>query len=156
MDAIDRQILDLLRRNARMPVSEIGRRVGLSSAPVARRIEKLESTGVIRGYVAVIDDAAVGEIDAFTEIRLAGDTATEKIEEIARRVPEVQQYYTIAGDPDALVRFRVRNVEHLQQVVNAIRRTGIVAGTKTLMVMSAWDRTHSVDDETAGSSPAHD
>ncbi|SKB06025.1 Lrp/AsnC family transcriptional regulator [Aeromicrobium choanae] len=156
MDAIDRQILDLLRRSARMPVSEIGRRVGLSSAPVARRIEKLENTGVIRGYVAVIDDAAVGEIDAFTEIRLTGDTATEKIEEIARRVPEVQQYYTIAGDPDALVRFRVRNVEHLQQVVNAIRRTGIVAGTKTLMVMSAWDRTHLVDDDHSRSSPARD
>lgn len=156
MDAIDRQILDLLRRNARMPVSEIGRRVGLSSAPVARRIEKLESTGVIRGYVAVIDDATVGEIDAFTEIRLTGDTDTARIEEIARRVPEVQQYYTIAGDPDALVRFRVRNVEHLQQVVNAIRRTGIVAGTKTLMVMSAWDRTHLVDDDPSRSSPARD
>lgn len=156
MDAIDRQILDLLRRSARMPVSEIGRRVGLSSAPVARRIEKLENAGVIRGYVAVIDDAAVGEIDAFTEIRLTGDTATEKIEEIARHVPEVQQYYTIAGDPDALVRFRVRNVEHLQQVVNAIRRTGIVAGTKTLMVMSAWDRTHLVDDDPTRSSLAHD
>lgn len=147
MDAIDRQILDLLRQNARMPVSEIGRRVGLSGAPVARRIEKLEHTGVIKGYTAVISDAAVGEIDAFTEIRLTGDTATEKIEEIVRHVPEVQQYYTIAGDPDALVRFRVRNVEHLQQVVNAIRRTGIVAGTKTLMVMSAWDRTHLVDDD---------
>ena len=145
LDEIDRQILDLLRTNARMPVSEIARRVGLSGAPVARRIDRLESDGVIQGYVTLVSDAAVGELDAFTEIRLAGDTDTREIEEIARQVPEVQQYYTIAGDPDALVRFRVRDVEHLQQVVNAIRRTGIVAGTKTLIVMSTWDRTRAVD-----------
>ena len=145
LDAIDRQILDLLRINARMPVSEIARRVGLSGAPVSRRIERMESEGVIQGYVAIVSDAAVGELDAFTEIRLTGDTDTREIEEIARQVPEVQQYYTIAGDPDALVRFRVRDVEHLQKVVNAIRRTGIVAGTKTLIVMSTWDRTRVVD-----------
>ncbi|SPT51697.1 MULTISPECIES: Lrp/AsnC family transcriptional regulator [Actinomadura] len=141
MDAIDREIMNLLRSNARMPVSEIARRVGLSGAPVSRRIERLESAGVIQGYVAIVNEAAAGGLDAFTEIRLTGDTDTREIEAIARQVPEVQQYYTIAGDPDALVRFRVRNVEHLQQVVNAIRRTGIVAGTKTLIVMSAWDRT---------------
>ncbi|SFP83663.1 Lrp/AsnC family transcriptional regulator, leucine-responsive regulatory protein [Actinomadura madurae] len=141
MDAIDREIMNHLRSNARMPVSEIARRVGLSGAPVSRRIERLESAGVIQGYVAIVNEAAAGGLDAFTEIRLTGDTDTREIEAIARQVPEVQQYYTIAGDPDALVRFRVRNVEHLQQVVNAIRRTGIVAGTKTLIVMSAWDRT---------------
>ena len=140
MDAIDEQIIHALRTHARMPISEIARRVGLSSAPVARRIERLEATGVIRGYVTVIDDVAAGELEAFTEIRLIGDTDTGKIEEIARQVPEVQQYFTIAGDPDALVRFRVQNVDHLQRVVNAIRRTGVVAGTKTLIVMASWDR----------------
>lgn len=140
MDAIDRQVVELLRTSARMPVSEIARRVGLSSAPVARRIERLEAEGVIQGYVAVINDAVVGDLDAFTEIRLTGGTDTREIEEIARQVPEVQQYFTIAGDPDALVRIRVQSVDHLQRVVNAIRRTGIVAGTKTLIVMAAWDR----------------
>ena len=145
LDRIDRQILDLLRANARMPASEIARRVGLSGAPVSRRIERLESTGIIKGYIALVADAAVGGLDAFTEIRLNGGTDTTEIEAIARQVPEVQQYHTIAGDPDALVHFRVRDVEHLQQVVNAIRRTGIVAGTKTLIVMSSWDRAHIVE-----------
>lgn len=140
MDDVDRQIIDLLRNNGRLSVSEIARRVGLSSAPVGRRIERLEQTGVIKGYVAVINEAAAEGIEAFTEIRLTGSTDTQQIEEIARRVPEVQQYFTVSGDPDALVRFRVRNVDHLQQVVNSIRRTGLVAGTKTLIVMSSWDR----------------
>jgi Lrp/AsnC family transcriptional regulator, leucine-responsive regulatory protein len=141
VDAVDRQIIDLLRTNARMPISEIARQVGLSGAPVARRIERLETEGIIQGYVAIVSEADLGDLEAFTEIRLNGDTHTREIEEIARRVPEVQQYYTIAGDPDGLLRFRVRNVEHLQAVVNAIRQTGIVSGTKTLIVMSAWDRT---------------
>lgn len=152
LDDIDRKIVALLRRNARLPTSEIAREVGLTSAPVGRRIERLERDGVIRGYVALIDEAELGELEAFTEIRVTGDTDTRRIEEIARQVPEVLQYYTIAGDPDALVRFRVRNVEHLQQVVNAIRRTGIVAGTKTLMVIASWDRAQ----ESAASSATGD
>jgi Lrp/AsnC family transcriptional regulator, leucine-responsive regulatory protein len=140
VDDIDRQLVDLLRTDARMPFSDLARRVGLSTAPVSRRVARLEAEGVIKGYVAVVDDAATGEIDAFTEVRLTGSTDTRQIEEIARQVPEVQQYFTISGDPDALLRFRVRNVEHLQNVVNAIRATGLVAGTKTLIVMSSWDR----------------
>ncbi|MBK0867736.1 Lrp/AsnC family transcriptional regulator [Saccharopolyspora sp. HNM0986] len=140
MDDTDRRIVEILRTRARTPVSEIGRQVGLSGAPVSRRIERLERDGVLKGYVAITDDAAVGELDAFTEIRLTGATDTAEIEQIAKQVPEVQQYFTTSGDPDALVRFRVRNVDDLQRVVNAIRRTGKVAGTKTLIVMASWDR----------------
>lgn len=145
MDEIDRQIIAALRENARMSVSDIARRVGLSSAPVARRIERLETSGVIRGYVAIVDDASAGELDAFTEIRLKSGTEARDFEEIAKQVPEIQQYYTIAGDPDGLVRFRVRNVDHLQQVVNKIRKTPIVDGTKTLIVMSVWDRSREIE-----------
>ncbi|MFI7589894.1 Lrp/AsnC family transcriptional regulator [Spongisporangium articulatum] len=140
MDPTDRHILDILRVNARTPVSEIARRVGLSSAPVARRIERLERQGVIKGYVAIVDDTATGDLDAFTEIRLAAGVDTRRIEEIARQVPEVVQYFAIAGDPDALLRFRVPSVDDLQRVVNAIRRTGVVTSTKTLIVMGEWDR----------------
>ena len=141
MDEVDRRIVSLLRRNARMPASEIARSVGLSGASVARRIERLEADGTIRGYVAIVNDAQAGELEAFTEIRLRSGVEAREFEEIAERMPEIQQYYTVAGDPDGLVRFRARNLDHLQQVVNAIRKTPIVAGTKTLIVMSVWDRT---------------
>jgi len=140
MDAIDRRIIGLLRGNARMPVSDIARCVGLSSAPVARRIERLERSGVIRGYVTIVDDASLGALEAFTEIRLTGATETAELEQIVRAMPEVQQYFTISGDPDAIVRIRVDSVDHLQKVVNAMRRTGKVSGTKTLIVLSSWDR----------------
>lgn len=140
MDEVDRQIIDLLRENARMPASEIARQIGLSGASVARRIERLEANGTIRGYVTVIDDAKAGELEAFTEIRLRSGVEASEFEAIAASMPEIQQYYMIAGDPDGLVRFRARDLNHLQQVVNAIRKTPIVAGTKTLIAMASWER----------------
>ena len=139
-DAVDRQILGLLRRNARLPVSEIARAVNLSPAPVSRRIERLEAAGVIRGYTALIDDQKTGGLEAFTEIRLTGSTETGELAAMVRDVPEVAEFFTIAGDPDALLRIRVDDADHLQRVVNALRRTGKVAGTKTLIVMYGWNR----------------
>ena len=140
LDEIDRQLLEMLRRNARAPVSELARAVQLSPAPVSRRIDRLERAGVIRGYVTVIDDQAAGDLYAFTEIRLTGDTETGVLEEVLRDMSEVQNFFTVAGDPDVLVRLRVRDVDHLQRVVNRIRRTGRALGTKTLIVMYDWTR----------------
>lgn len=140
MDEIDRQIVAILRRNARAAVADIAREVGLSSAPVSRRIERLESDGVILGYTAVVDDSLVGSLEAYTEVRLSGGVETGELGEILRAVPEVQEFFTIAGDPDALVRIRVADVDHLQRVVNAMRRTGKLTGTKTLIVMNSWSR----------------
>lgn len=140
MDAVDSEILSILEANARTPVSEIARQVNLSAAPVARRIDRLEREGVIRGYVALVDRASAGQLEAFTEIRLSGATDTAELGEIVRDVPEVREFFTIAGDPDALVRILVSDVDHLQRVVNAMRRTGKITGSKTLIVMKSWER----------------
>jgi Lrp/AsnC family leucine-responsive transcriptional regulator len=140
LDQVDHQILDILRRDARAPISDIARAVSLSSAPVTRRIQRLERLGVIRGYVTLIDDQLSGNLEAFTEIRLGGATETGELAEILKGIPEVQDFFTIAGDPDALVRIRVDDVDHLQRVVNAMRRTGKLTGTKTLIVMYQWSR----------------
>src|SRR5689334_8391890 len=131
LDPVDHEIIELLRKNARTAVSQIAQRVGLSTGPVSRRIARLEKTGVIKGYVAVVDEQVVGGIDAFTEVRLFGSIDTSEIEAIAEEHPEIKEMYTISGDPDALIRCRVDNVDHLQRVVNAIRRSGKVSGTKT-------------------------
>ncbi|MFI5429318.1 Lrp/AsnC family transcriptional regulator [Aeromicrobium sp. UC242_57] len=140
MDLVDEEILSILTANARTPISEIARRVNLSAAPVARRVERLERSGTIRGYVAVVDQGRANQLEAFTEIRLTGATDTSELRDIVKDIPEVQQFFTIAGDPDALVRIVVSDVDHLQRVVNAMRRTGKVTGTKTLIVMNSWDR----------------
>ncbi|MHA7268806.1 Lrp/AsnC family transcriptional regulator [Arthrobacter sp. HLT1-20] len=140
MDTTDTEILELLRGDARMPVREIAKRVGLSPAPVSRRIDKLEKSGVIRGYATLIDEGRSGALEAFTEVRLNGSTETSELSLILENVPEAQQYFTIAGDPDVLIHFRVKDVNDLQRVVNNMRRTGMIAGSKTLIVMASWQR----------------
>jgi Lrp/AsnC family leucine-responsive transcriptional regulator len=141
IDEIDRDILDLLREDARRTISDIAARVNLSPAPVKRRIDRLERLGVIGGYTVLLNHGKIGpSIDAFTELRFAGDADVDEILATITELPEVREVFTIAGDPDALIRIRVDDVEHLKHVVNTLRRSGRVTGTKTLMVLDRWSR----------------
>ena len=141
IDDTDRAILDLLREDARRTVSDIAEHVNLSPAPVKRRIDRLERIGVIAGYTVVLDHGKVGpSIEAYTELRFAGDTDVDDILNSASELPEVLEVFAIAGDPDALIRMRVEDIEHLQRVVNELRRSGNVTGTKTLIVLGHWTR----------------
>lgn len=141
MDTIDERILTILRRNARASLREIADQVNLSPAPVKRRIERLERSGVIIGYRAVVDYGRHPSLfEAFTEIRIPGNADIEVVLQEIQRIPEVEQVFAIAGDPDALVRIRADHMEHLQQVVNQLRKTGLAQGTKTMIVMQSWQR----------------
>lgn len=141
IDALDHQILELLREDARRTIADIATHVNLSSAPVKRRIDRLRELGVISGYTVVLDHSLIGpSIDAFTELRFAGDADIDEILRAVEQIPEIREVFTMAGDPDALLRIRVDDVEHLKRVVNRLRRTGRVTGTKTLMVLDHWSR----------------
>jgi DNA-binding Lrp family transcriptional regulator len=141
LDDVDRRILLLLEQDGRRTVTDIAAQVNLSPAPVKRRIDRLEQGGVILGYTAIVDPAAIGRsVAAYVELRFAGNTDVEEIIAGAQAVPEVEEVSTIAGDPDALVRVRVEGVDHLQAVINRLRRLGYVTGTKTLMVLGTWRR----------------
>jgi Lrp/AsnC family leucine-responsive transcriptional regulator len=138
VDGSDLEILEMLRRNARRTLADIAAQTGLSSAAVKRRIARLERLGVIRGYTTEVDHARLGRpIEAFTELRFAGDTRVADIKGVVSDLPEVQAIYTMAGDPDALVRIRVRDVGDLTRVIDLIRRRGKITGTKTMIVLDA-------------------
>lgn len=152
IDDVDRELLEALERNSRRKLADLGEQVGLSAPAVKRRIDRLERLGVITGYTAVVDHAKLGwALDAFAELRMVGNAQLQGIEDAARKIPEVQQVFTTAGDPDALVRLRVRDVAHLRRTVDRLRRTGRVTGTKTLLVLSDWTRAdRSTDPRPAG------
>lgn len=136
LDGTDLEIIDLLRADARRTLADIAARVGLSAPAVKRRIARLERIRVITGYTAQIDHGKLGRpIEAFSELRFAGDTKVTDIKGVADGLPEVQALYTTAGDPDALVRIRVRDLADLTRVIDQLRRSGRVTGTKTLMVL---------------------
>jgi Lrp/AsnC family leucine-responsive transcriptional regulator len=138
LDATDRAILDLLAENARRTFGDIGGRVGLSAPATKRRVDRLEEAGVILGYTLNLDYAKVGRpLEAFLELRFDGTARVDTIATIADDIPEVQEVFTIAGDPDALAWLRVRDVTDLKRVIDRLRGTGVITGTKTLMVLGA-------------------
>lgn len=141
IDSVDRAILELLVEDGRRTMTEIAERVSLSPSAVKRRVDRLERVGVIAGYTVTLDHGKLGSsFEAFVELRFAGDVKVEAITMAATSVPEALEVFTVAGDPDALVRVRVTNVQHLRDVIDRLRRTGAVIGTKTLMVLGAWRR----------------
>jgi Lrp/AsnC family transcriptional regulator, leucine-responsive regulatory protein len=141
MDDLDHRLLELLQEDGRRTYSDMAGVVGLSVAAVKRRVDRMQEDGVITGFTVQVDHRRLGwGVEAFTELRYAGTTGIKDIVATATTVPEVQAVYTIAGDPDALVHVRVRDVPHLQQVIDRLRNAGPIAGTKTLLVLGAWNR----------------
>jgi Lrp/AsnC family leucine-responsive transcriptional regulator len=136
LDGTDREIVELLLKEGRRTLSDIGKVVGLSAPAVKRRVARLIEVGVITGFTATVDHEKLGRpIEAFTELRFAGKTKVADIAGIARDLPEVEAVHTTAGDPDALVHLRVRDVADLTRVIDLLRRSGRVTGTKTLIVL---------------------
>ncbi len=141
LDDIDSQIVVLLRENARRTNRDIARRIGLTAAPVKRRIERLERSGVIEGYTVRIGTRALGPgLEAVVQLRVEGNMDLGTILRFTSDIPEVSEVLTLAGDPDAVIRVRAENIEELQRVVNRIRTASQVTGTRTLVVLGTWSR----------------
>src|SRR5215831_14716579 len=82
-----------------------------------RILDLLEETGVIRRYTAELDHGALGGyLEAFTELRFAPGTQVDEIDGAVRELPELVESFTLAGEPDALIRLRVADVDHLKRV----------------------------------------
>ena len=113
MDAIDRKILAVLQENAALSVAEIGSRVGLSSTPCWKRIQRLESEGVIQKRVALVDQDRIGlGVTIFVSIE-TGDHSQEWLDRFAQVVgamPEVMEFYRMAGDVDYMLRVVVPDI----------------------------------------------
>src|SRR4051812_40720430 len=113
MDAIDRKILKVLQQDASLSVAEIGQRVGLSSTPCWKRMQRLEAEGVIVGRVALIDQNKIGlGVTVFVAIE-TGDHShawLTQFAEVVSAMPEVLEFYRMAGDVDYMLRVVVEDM----------------------------------------------
>jgi Lrp/AsnC family transcriptional regulator len=113
MDAIDRKILAVVQEDASLSVAEIGQRVGLSSTPCWKRLQRLEAEGVIMRRVALIDPEKIGlGITVFVSIE-TGDHSQDWLKKFAETVgamPEVMEFYRMAGDVDYMLRVVVPDI----------------------------------------------
>jgi Lrp/AsnC family transcriptional regulator len=113
MDATDRKILALLQEDASLSVAEIGSRVGLSSTPCWKRIQRLEASGVLIKRVALVDQDKLGlGVTVFVSIE-TGDHSQDWLDRFAQEVgsmPEVMEFYRMAGDVDYMLRVVVTDI----------------------------------------------
>ena len=113
MDAIDRKILAVVQGDASLSVAEIGQRVGLSSTPCWKRLQRLEAEGVITGRVALVDPDKIG-LGVTVFVSIETDDHSEQwlknFAEVVGAMPEVMEFYRMAGDVDYMLRVVVPDI----------------------------------------------
>jgi Lrp/AsnC family transcriptional regulator, leucine-responsive regulatory protein len=144
IDAVDQQLIDLLRANGRASYAELARQVGLSSPAVTERVAKLEASGVITGYRAVVDPPKVG-LDVTALIGVIESDAVDElgVEEAMRAMPQVEDCWRVAGSEGYVLKVRVRDIPALEATIGALNRIRGVARTRTTVVLSTkWEGRH--------------
>jgi len=134
LDEIDRRLLEELSADGRLTMAELGRRISLSPPAVAERVQRLERTGVITGYQAVVDPKAIGyPIAAVVRVRPAS-RQLQKIPEIARATPEVVECYRITGEDCFFLKLHLHSMDDLEEILD---RFVVYGQTTTSIIHSA-------------------
>ena len=113
MDRLDKKILRLLQEDATLAVADVAKRVGLSTTPCWRRIQKLEEEGVIRRRMAILDPVKVNaRVTVFVSIRTNSHSNEwlKRFSEVIGEFPEVMEFYRMSGDVDYLLRVVVPDI----------------------------------------------
>ncbi len=120
LDKIDRHILRILQQEGRLSMKDLGERVGLSVTPCIERVKRMERDGVISGYYARVDPAALGaKLLVFVEITLNQKSATafEQFRREVLRIPEVQECHLVSGDFDYLIKARIHEMAEYRKLL---------------------------------------
>jgi len=137
MDATDREIVALLRENARRSYQDIGRHVHLSAPAVKRRVDRLEADGVILGYTAIVDPPVFGwHAEAFVDLYCEGKMPGEAIKRAVQQEPGVVAAHTVAGEASALLHVMAQDTKDLEQTLERIRAADGITRTVTEVVLS--------------------
>jgi len=134
LDPTDRRILEELTADARLTLAELGRRVNLSPPAARERVQRLERTGVIKGYHAEIDPAALGyPLTAIVRVRPAA-RQLPRIQELAASIPEVSECHRITGEDCFFLKIHLRSLDELDGVLDQFL---VYGQTTTSLVQSS-------------------
>ncbi|MGC9220722.1 MAG: Lrp/AsnC family transcriptional regulator [Solirubrobacteraceae bacterium] len=135
LDATDFHILNALVADGRMSFADLGKEVGLSPHGAADRVRRLERSGVISGFTALVNLANVGRsLNAFIDVALVSTTPSEQFEKTILAMPAVQEVTFVTGRFDYHVKVACRGADDLDQTVRAIRSEGM-ARTETRIIL---------------------
>ena len=117
IDAVNLRILEELQRDPRLTMSELGRRIGMSSPAITERVRRLEESGVIRGYRLDLNPVALGlPIAAYIRIR-PDPGQLPRIAELAQQIPEVVECHHITGAGDFLLKVITKDIASYQELI---------------------------------------
>ena len=134
----DARILDVLQRDGRRSYADLGADVGMTGPSAHERVKKLEARGVIQGYAALVDPAAIGyDILAFSWITQAPGTTSADLTDAFAGIPEIEECHHITGEADYLIKVRARNTRDLERVLRQVQATPNVFQTETDVVFSS-------------------
>lgn len=137
MDATDRAVVEALRLDGRQSFAELARAVRLSSSAVHDRVTKLETSGVISGYRAVVDPGQVGlGVTALIGVQPGEYGRDDDIAAQLDAMPEVESCYSVAGEEAFIVLVRVASVDDLHSYLGRLRSISGVARTRTTVVLN--------------------
>ncbi|MDB6453694.1 Lrp/AsnC family transcriptional regulator [Falsirhodobacter sp. 20TX0035] len=120
LDATDRKILAEFAANARIPIAELARKVGLSKTPVALRVRQMEEAGLITGYRVILSPMKLGLTHVtYVEINMTDtrEPALQAFNTAVRAIPEVEECYMIAGGYDYLLKVRSRDMADFRRIM---------------------------------------
>ncbi len=135
LDDTDRQILQVLRNNARETIKGIASQTNLARSTIRHRLQKLEEDKVITGYRVELKNASTSGFGAFLFLNLKQTPATALIAEISS-FPEVIRCYSLAGEPDLLIEIQTETPEALNEIRNKLSGNPIVSDLKTSLVLN--------------------
>jgi Lrp/AsnC family transcriptional regulator, leucine-responsive regulatory protein len=136
MESMDEQIVKLLTRDGRMSYTDVGREAGLSTSAAQQRVRRLEQRGVITGYRAVVDPAALDKmLTAFVQLRALDPTTDDQIPEKIAPLPAVVSCYSVAGQASHILVVQVGTPLELEALLTQIRQVAQVS-TETTLVLS--------------------
>lgn len=141
LDGFDRAILTTLAEEGRISIADLARRIGLSKSPTQARLRKLEKTGAIRGYRAILDPIQLGlDHVAFVEVKMnnTSEPALAKFNTAATDIPEIEQVHLIAGNFDYLLKVRTADMRSYRRVLaEKVSTLPGIAFTSTYVAMEA-------------------
>ena len=139
LDKIDLKILKLLQQNARIPMTELAEKVGLSTTPVTERVKRLERDNIISGYHARLNPHAVGQsLLVFVEIKLRSKSGNifEDFRREVTRMPQILECHLVSGEYDYLIKVRLPDMSAYRDMLgNILLQLPAAAESRSYVVM---------------------
>ena len=145
MDFIDVKILEVLRENARVSISDLSKKVNLSLSAVSERLKKLEHSDLISQYTVILDPKLMGkDLSVIISIGLESTSDTEAFLKFVEEEPEILECHYITGEYDYMLKVTTTNTHSLEMIMNRIKSFHGIKRTQTNVILSTTKLHHSV------------